>query len=176
MERAHLDAALAGAAPGADVLDLGCGMGEPIAAYLIARGMSVTGIDATPAMIDLCRQRFPGGTWICRDMRGLDLGRRFAAIVAWNSVFHLSRDDQRGMFEVFARHAQPDARLLFTSGPADGEAIGELYGDPLFHASLSPEDYRALLEANGFDVVNHVVEDPACGRHTVWLARRRTIG
>lgn len=40
------------------------------------------------------------------------------------------------------------------------------------HASLSGGDYRALLSANGFATVAHVAEDPDCGRHTVWLARR----
>jgi hypothetical protein len=30
-----------------------------------------------------------------------------------------------------------------------------------------------LLDDHGFDVVTHVVEDPQCGGHTVWLARLR---
>ena len=29
------------------------------------------------------------------------------------------------------------------------------------------------LDQAGFDVVDHVVEDPACGGHTVWLAQHR---
>jgi hypothetical protein len=77
------------------------------------------------------------------------------------------------MFAVFARHAKPDAPLMFTSGPSHREAIGTLEGDPLFHASLDPAEYRSLLAANGFDVVHHVAEDPDCGGHTVWLARSR---
>jgi hypothetical protein len=28
-----------------------------------------------------------------------------------------------------------------------------------------------LLDRNGFDVVSHVVEDPGCGGHTIWLAQ-----
>jgi hypothetical protein len=60
---------------------------------------------------------------------------------------------------------------MFTSGPAEGEAIGDFEGEPLFHASLSPDAYRALLNAHGFEVVAFVPEDPTCGQHTVWLAR-----
>lgn len=60
---------------------------------------------------------------------------------------------------------------MFTSGPADGVAIGSFEGQPLFHASPAPEEYRRLLQVNGFRVVDHVVEDPACGGRTVWLAQ-----
>ena len=75
------------------------------------------------------------------------------------------------MFPVFRKHAAPRAALMFTSGPAHGEAIGGYKGEPLYHASLDAAEYRALLNANGFEVVAHVVENPDCGGHTVWLAR-----
>ena len=52
-----------------------------------------------------------------------------------DSFFHLARDDQRRMFPLFRRHAGPHAALMFTSGPADGVAIGSFEGQPLFHAS-----------------------------------------
>jgi hypothetical protein len=46
-------------------------------------------------------------------------------------------------------------------------------GEPLYHASLDGAEYRFLLNQNGFDVAAHVAEDPACNRHTVWLAKSR---
>ncbi|EXI77463.1 MAG: hypothetical protein AW10_03817 [Candidatus Accumulibacter appositus] len=58
-------------------------------------------------------------------------GWTFLALVAWDSFFHLSHDDQRRMFPSFARHAAPGALLLFTSGPAHGESIGSSRGEPL---------------------------------------------
>lgn len=169
-ERPWLERFLSHVAPGGTVLDVGCGMGEPIAAHLIGRGFSVVGVDASPAMIELCRARFPGQEWLVADMRGLELGRRFHGVLAWDSFFHLSVDDQRGMFPRFAAHARPGAPLLFTSGPAEGEAIGSYRGEPLYHASLGPEEYEQLLGTNGFVVRRHVVEDPECGERTVWLA------
>jgi len=48
-----------------------------------------------------------------------------------------------------------------------------LDGDPLYHGSLDPAEYRALLEAAGFEVVAHVAADPTCGHRTIWLARQR---
>lgn len=176
MEAAWLERFMAVAVAASDderleVLDLGCGMAEPIAAWLTANGAAVTGVDAAPAMIDLCRQRFPAGDWIVADMRGLDLGRRYSGILAWNSFFHLTAADQRAMFPVFRAHARPSAALMFTSGPARGEAIGRFQGRPLYHASLDPDEYRRALAAAGFEVVGHVSRDPGCGGLTVWLAR-----
>ena len=57
---------------------------------------------------------------------------------------------------------------MFTSGPTYGEVIGTFEGEPLYHASLDSGEYRALLNATGFEVVKHTVEDPACGGHTIW--------
>ncbi len=67
------------------------------------------------------------------------------------------------MFPVFGRHIAARGALMFTSGPAHGEVIGSFHGEPLYHASLDPAEYRALLDEAGFDVVAHVAEDPACG-------------
>lgn len=171
-ERAWLERFIALLPGKAAVLDLGCGHAEPIAAWLIAQGFSVTGVDTAPTLLALCRQRFPGHAWIESDMRGLALERNFAGIVAWDSFFHLPHDDQRAMFDVFRRHAAPGAALMFTSGPEHGEAVGDHAGEALYHASLAPEEYRRLLADAGFTVVAQKANDTDCTGHTVWLAQR----
>jgi SAM-dependent methyltransferase len=158
--------------PGGSVLDIGCGSGAPIAVTLASSGFAVTGLDTSAPLLGLARARLPDATWIEGDMRDMALGRRFDGLIAWDSFFHLTQDDQRAMFPRFADHAAPGAALIFTSGPEEGEAIGVLQGDALFHASLGPCEYRALLHATGFSVVGHVAEDQACGGRTVWLAQR----
>jgi SAM-dependent methyltransferase len=159
--------------PGTTVLDIGCGSGQPIAAYLVGRGHRVAGIDTSPEMIALFQASLPGEAAEVADMRSLSLDRGFGGLIAWDSLLHLAPDAQRLMFPVLRDHALPGAPLLFTSGPAFGEAIGTLEGEPLYHASLGPDEYRLLLGRSGFDVVAHTAEDPDCGGHTVWLARRR---
>lgn len=165
-----LERFLAQLPPNGHILDIGCGSGEPIAGYFIRQGFNVTGIDGAPAQIARCRERFPQQRWLVNDMRTLDLGTRFDGIIAWDSFFHLSQADQRKMFAVFLAHAADRAALMFTSGPDQGEAIGKFCGKPLFHASLSPIEYINLLHQHQFSVVEHRVEDPECGFHTVWLA------
>ncbi len=171
MEKGWLDRFTALIRPAGTILDLGCGFGKPMAAYLLAKGFRVCGVDSSPTMISLCRRNFPANEWIVADMRTLSLAQRFAGVMAWDSFFHLTHDDQRNMFPIFAAHAAPGAPLLFTSGPKHGEAIGTLRGEALFHASLDAQEYCTLLGASGFAVVDYRVEDPDCGGHTVWLAR-----
>jgi SAM-dependent methyltransferase len=159
----------------AHVLDIGCGGGEPLARHLIERGYRLTGVDSSPPLVETCRDRFPDQEWIVGDMRDLSLGRQFDGLLVWDSFFHLAPDDQRRMFPIFRRHAAPGAALLFTSGPAQGEAIGSFEGEPLYHGSLDADEYRDLLDRNGFAVVAHAVEDPECGHHTIWLARMQDV-
>jgi SAM-dependent methyltransferase len=169
-ERKWLDRML-NFAPGKTILDIGCGAGRPIARYLCDRGAVVTGLDGAPAMIKLFQSNVPNARAILADMRGLDLGETFDALLAWNSFFHLSQDDQRAMFAVFARHANPGAALLFTSGPEKGEEIGQVAGQSVYHASLDPAEYEGLLNGNGFQVKHFRPEDPDCAGHTIWLAK-----
>jgi len=172
-EKPWLDRFLALLPRSASILDLGCGAGEPMARFLIEQGYAVTGADSSPALIGICKSRFPDQAWIVADMRLLELDRQFGGIIAWDSFFHLSPDDQRRMFPVFRKHAGPKAALMFTSGPAHGVAMGTFRGEPLYHSSLDAAEYRRLLDDNGFAVVKHIAEDPACGGHTVWLAQVR---
>lgn len=175
-EQHWLDRFVALVPSGGTVLDVGCGMGEPMAAYVIGLGFTVTGGDASPAMIAMCRARFAAHEWLVGDMRALAIGRPFDGVLAWDSLFHLQADDQRAMFARCAAHARPGAPLLFTSGTSAGEAIGEYCGEPLHHASLAPDEYAALLAAHGFAVREHKESDPDCGGHMVWLATRDAVG
>ena len=170
-ERPHIEGFADALPPGAPVLDIGCGTGVP-AQVLIDRGFAVTGVDSSPAMIAFCRARFPASDWHVADMRTLDLGLRFGGLLAWHSFFHLCPDDQRGMFPIFARHAAPGGLLMFTSGTEADVRVGDWQGEPLYHASLSQPEYRALLAANGFEVIRFTAGEDIAGGPTVWLARR----
>jgi SAM-dependent methyltransferase len=156
---------------GASVLDLGCGGSVPVALHMAAHGFHVTGVDSSPTLISLCRTRMPDQDWIVADMRSLALDRRFGGILAWDSFFHLRHDDQRRMFGVFAAHSAADSVLMFNAGFSQGEAVGSYRGDPLYHASLDPLEYEAVLAGIGFELIEHSINDPARGGRIFWLAR-----
>ncbi len=160
---------------GGSVLDIGCGHGHRIAAALLDRGFRVTGLDTSEALIADARKNLPDGEWLVGDMRTLDFDRRFDGIIAWCSLFHLTQEDQREVLPGLLHCGAAGATVLFNTGSAKGEAIGCWRGEDLYHASLSPEAYRVLLEHAGYIIASDGHEpQPAADTH-VWLARRAFV-
>lgn len=170
-EQAWLDRFASCLPSGGDVLDVGCGAGEPIAGYLIDQGLSVTGIDAASAMVEICRSRFPSRRWYVMDMRGMSMDQRFDGIIAWDSFFHLNPDEQRSVLRIFCEHLKPGGALMVTVGDEAGEVLGWVNGKEVYHSSLAPDEYREILQTAGFVDVTLVLGDESCGGHSVLLAR-----
>lgn len=123
-------------------------------------------------MVELCKQRFPKMEWQVTDMRNIKLNRKFDAIIAWDSFFHLPRVDQRRMFSMFKEHLAPGGILVFTTDTENGEVYSTMDGHSFYHASLNLGEYSQLLAEYGFNVLLHKVEDPECGEHTVWVVHK----
>lgn len=172
-ERPWLERVLRDVPRGGDVLDLGCGAGEPIGAWLVAQGYAVTGADAAPAMLDMFRKRLPQAQAVLADMRALDLGRDFDAIVGWGSFFHLRPEEQRAGLPRIAPHLRPGGRLLLTVGPEAGEVTGVAGGETVYHASLAPETYKAILDCSDCEVEHFLPQEPSAAGFTLLIARRK---
>lgn len=171
-EKAWLDRLLARTSPGDTILDVGCGAGEPIARYIMEQDRHVCGIDFAEPMLAIARQRFPEARWIQADMRSFDLGESFGGVVAWDSFFHLPPDDQRSVIPRLAGYLAPGGGLLVTIGPSESELVGTVEGDPVYHASLSIDDYEVRFRQAGLEVAEFVAEDRDCAGHSVLLAVR----
>lgn len=79
-------------APGASVLELGCGGGH--VAHHLAASYEMTLTDFSPRMLDVSRRLNPGAEHIHGDMRELRLGRRFDAVLAHDAIAYMTtRDD-----------------------------------------------------------------------------------
>ncbi len=128
---------LAQAAGGASarILELGVGTGR-LALPLADAGLTVTGVDASAAMLDALRAK-PGGdrvALVAGDMAELDrlLGStlgdaRFdVAFVAWNSLFNLTseEDQHRCLAAVAARLAGPGSRFVVEGFVPDDDVTG----------------------------------------------------
>jgi SAM-dependent methyltransferase len=163
---------LALAKPDGRILDLGCGSGYPIAAHLIDQGRQVEGVDIAQAMIALCRKTWPDQTWRVGDMRTVKLTGLFDGAIAWHSSFHLPGLDQAQLIARIGAGLAPGAPFMFTSGDDDGVAWGDMFGDALFHASLSPERFERALEDAELEVIERRFNDETCGGAGVWLTRK----
>lgn len=116
-------------APVASVLDLGCGTGGH-ALPLARRGLRVTGVDRSPAMLDGARQKAAraadaGGTipdFVEGDVRTLRLDRVFDAAIMMFAVlgYQHGNDDLLATLASVRRHLPPAGLFLFDVwyGPA----------------------------------------------------------
>jgi SAM-dependent methyltransferase len=105
---------------GGPVLELGSGTGR-IALPLAEKGLSITGVDISDAMLAVARRKSAARpapvrdrlTLIHQDMSELDLGRSFGfAFVPARSFHHLLTIDlQRRSLDGIRRHLPPPARL-----------------------------------------------------------------
>jgi 2-polyprenyl-3-methyl-5-hydroxy-6-metoxy-1,4-benzoquinol methylase len=173
IEKYYVDKLVGLVGNGASVLDVGCGTGVPIMGYLLEMGLNVTGIDASYRMLEMAKLNYPSGNFMQMDMRQLSLNRKFNAIIAWHSFFHLPSEDQPGMFKIFKQHLECNGVLMFTSGKERGEAWEMNGGENMFHASLNTIEYQSLLEEQKFEIILYKEDDAECGNATVWIARLR---
>lgn len=158
-----------------NILDLGCGTGRPLSAYLTDLGHHVLGADASAAMIARARSNVPNARFDVADMRRLDLGQTFDAILSWDAFFHLSPDEQRATLPLILQHLKPGGHLLLTVGDDEGEVGGTVAGEPVYHGSLSPSEYRAILQSEGFAEITYTPNDPTVLGRYVLLALRKGV-
>lgn len=101
---------LAGIGPGTGVLDLGCGPGG-FCRLAADAGAQVTGIDASPAMLQIARQRVPAGRFDLADIQSLPYRDRcFDAVTAFHSLM-FAADPLAALIEA-RRVARPGASVL----------------------------------------------------------------
>ncbi len=136
---------------GATVLDLGCGPGLPITEVLVADGLNVFGVDASPSFVLAFRRNLPNTPVVCesvQDSRFFD--RTFDAVLAWGLMFLLSPEDQRRLIQRIADRLVSGGRLLFTS-PAEPAVWNDVMTG-LQSRSLGSDEYRQQLSAVGLAV------------------------
>jgi len=170
-ERDWLTRWLDGVPVPATLLDLGCGAGRPLSGYLVELGHEVVGVDASPAMIGRAGTNVPAATFQVADMRSLDLGQTFDAILSWDAFFHLSPEEQRSTLPMILNHLNPGGHLLLTVGYGEGEVTGTVAGEPVYHGSLSPAEYLDILQTAGFADITYTPNDPTVLGRYVLLAR-----
>lgn len=171
--RRYVELAVDGLAPGARVLDLGCGTGEPVARYLSERGFRVVCVDESAKMLEIARRVVPGAEFVRADMRGLGPWGAFAAAIAWDSIFHVERGRHREIFRALRGLLEPGGRLLLSAGGSGHEGFtSEMYGRAFFYSGYEPAETVRLLESEGFAVELCEEDDPSSRGHVAVVARR----
>jgi 2-polyprenyl-3-methyl-5-hydroxy-6-metoxy-1,4-benzoquinol methylase len=142
--------------PGARVLDVGCGDGEPVSRLLASSGFEVVGLDSSREMVRRYRARFPEAEARCERVQEARFGAKsFGAVVAWGVLFHLAAAEQEAALVRMAGWLEPGGWLLFTSGAEVGEREGAMEGVAFRYVSLGVEGYRSVLERAGVRLAYH---------------------
>jgi O-antigen chain-terminating methyltransferase len=139
-----------------NVLDIGCGRGELLEA-LRERGVSARGVDVSPAMVEVCRERGLdvelGDAVAClRKQPESSLG----GLVAIQVVEHFATDYLTRFLDAAARAMRPGAALVLeTINPSCWMAFFETYiRDPTHQHPVHPDTLRHLVQSAGFSGVD----------------------
>lgn len=107
---------------GGPVLELGCGTGRVLIPTARA-GITITGLDASPHMLAICRQRLSDEpetvssrvTVVQGDMRNFDIDETFNLVtIPFRPLQHLlTTDDQLSSLERIRRHLAAGGHLVF---------------------------------------------------------------
>lgn len=169
-EKKYIDLLVSKIPPKGHILDVGCGCGDPIAAYLLHLGFNLTGIDVSRKLLTLAKAKCAHMQFIYGDMRTVCINAVYDAVIAYDSFFHLPIEDQEGMIARFAGWLKKSGWLLFTTGPEESEGIhSTMFKESFSYYSLSPAKYQALLETYGFKVIEQISDMP---NHLIWIAEK----
>ncbi len=179
----YLDKILDDLPPKAKVLDVGCGTGNPMAKCIVERGFRVVGVDQSKEMLKIAKTIIPEAEFIHGDMVGVQFAEKFAAIVAWDSIFHVERQHHSAIFRKLADSLDLGGRLLLSVGGSDVEDsasddsgsegfTSEMFGHTFFYSGYAPKIARQLLEAEGFEIEVWEVDDPSSRRHIAAIAKK----
>ncbi|HLC04489.1 MAG TPA: methyltransferase domain-containing protein [Anaerolineales bacterium] len=161
------------------ILDLGCGTGGH-ALPLARRGYAVTGVDRSEAMLSIARQKAQGQIWgdgtkapafIHSDLRSLDLGRRFDAVLMMFAVlgYQASNEDLTLALTAVRRHLNPGG--LFAGDVWYGPAVLTIRPSDRVRVVRMGETELIRTAAVAIDSLRHL-----CSVHyQIWGVRDREL-
>jgi 2-polyprenyl-3-methyl-5-hydroxy-6-metoxy-1,4-benzoquinol methylase len=160
-------------APGARVLDVGCGVGR-WSTLLAKRGARVTGIDLSPTMIHEARRRARALDvgdrcgFEVQDLAQLDAGEQFDLVLGVTVLQHiLDGDAWRAAMRRMTEHLAPGGRMVLLE--AAPERVAPTCNTTIFHARQRRQ-YLELFAACGLQVAAVTGVDPAPFK--IWLLPR----
>jgi SAM-dependent methyltransferase len=92
---------------GAEILELGCGVGR-VTHELLRLGHPVVAVDESPEMLEHVR----GATTVCSPIESLVLARRFSCVLLMSNLVNTTDSQRDSFLATCARHVAPDGVVL----------------------------------------------------------------
>jgi SAM-dependent methyltransferase len=175
-----LDRLLALLPPAADVLDLGCGCGVPVARELAGAGHRVTGVDISAVQVGRARELVPAATFIQADATQAGFGDdSFDAIVSFYALIHMPLAAQPGLLKRAGQWLRPSGWLLAVTGRHawTGTEDRWLGGTaPMHWSQADAAASRRWLTEAGLEITGEERVPDGNSEHALFWARRPVPG
>ncbi len=173
IEQPAIDEALMHLKPGAKILDVGCGSGQPIAAYLIDKGFEVYGVDISTRLIQYAMRILPKEKCFVADICDFNTGIQFDAIFSWFTLFHIHATKHLQVLEKLYSFLKSKGIILITfadtSHQPEGEGIvkiddftieSDMFGERFCHSGQPSAVNTNLMKQVGFEIISDKIDQP----------------
>ena len=152
-------------------LDVGCGAGGRLIRKFEAQKYHITGIDASPRMIELARQNHRHLSFICADIIGWQPEGLYDFILAWDSLFHLPLKQQEPVLSKLCKAMKSGGVLLYSFGDAEGSHSDEWRRQIFHYSSLGVTRNLEILHEHGMRL-RHMELDQYPEKHAYIIAQK----
>jgi len=122
--------------PGAEILELGCGVGR-VTHELLQLGHPVVAVDESAEMLEHVR----GAPTVCSSIEDLELGRRFPCVLLMSNLVNTSDGQRDAFLMTCARHVAPGGVVVIERHESDWRPEADV-ARPVGEVLVSLEDVR----------------------------------
>jgi len=162
-------------APGADVLDLGCGCGTP-AAQILATRFRVTGVDISDVQIERARALVPGAKFLRRDMTSVSFpGSSFGGVACLYALIHVPVEEQPRLLARVQRWLVPGGLFLVTTGATAWTGVEEGWlgsNAKMYWSHADARTYEQWFGERGFRVLRRTRVPEGASEHVLFLLQK----
>jgi 2-polyprenyl-3-methyl-5-hydroxy-6-metoxy-1,4-benzoquinol methylase len=173
IEKQAIDEAITHIPKGASILDIGCGNGKPIAAYLIHQDFNVYGIEISPKQLAYAKQAIKKEQIFLADICEFKTELKFDAIICWFTLFHVHAAQHLEVLNKIYALLKPGGILLITFADTNYKPEGddrvkidkntiesEMFGERFLHSGHPSETNTCLLKEAEFKIISDVCDQP----------------
>jgi SAM-dependent methyltransferase len=175
----YLDRLLTLLPDASDVLELGCGAGEPVTRRLAERHR-VTAVDISGEQLRMAAVRAPAATFVRGSMVDITFEPgSFDAVAPFYAITHVPRGQHADLLDQIALWLRAGGLLLLSMGADDnpGTVEDDWLGVPMYFSHFDAVTNQALVRRAGFELVEaEVVEEfgpDGAPERFLWVVARR---
>jgi ubiquinone/menaquinone biosynthesis C-methylase UbiE len=163
---------------GSDLLELGCGPGDPTTKTLAER-FNVTANDISESCLSLAKKNAPSAQFILSDMTSLKFdANSFDAVVAYYAFHHVPRDRYATLLNDIGKWLRPGGIFMAAMYPYDVDNLvtEDWHGATMYWSSFDEDKTLELVRNAGLEIIEQAKEsEEEDGKETtfLWLIARK---